>query len=121
MLCHCTDCQVQSGSAFRMVVVAPIEGFNLHGHPKSYVKVAQSGNRRAQMFCATCGTPLFACAPENPASVSIRLGCVKQRGELVPSAQIWQQSALPWLDNLKAIPGSAQQQSLLPSPGRSTL
>jgi hypothetical protein len=121
MLCHCTDCQVQSGSAFRMVVVAPIEGFKVRGDPKSYVKIAQSGNRRAQMFCPTCGTPLFACAPENPASVSIRLGCVEQRGELVPSAQIWQQSALPWLDKIKAIPGSAQQQSLLPSPGRSGL
>jgi hypothetical protein len=121
VVCHCADCQVQSGSPFRIVVVAPIESFALHGQPKSYVKVAQSGNRRAQMFCPTCATPLFACAPENPTSVSIRLGCVKQRGELVPATQIWQQSALPWLPGLQAIPGSAQQQSLLPPPGRSSL
>jgi hypothetical protein len=121
MICNCTDCQVQSGGPFRMVVLAPIESFELQGQPRSYVKVAESGNRRAQMFCPTCATPLFACAPENPTSVSIRLGCVKQRRELVPAAQIWKRSALPWLPNLQAIPGSSQQQSLLPPSGKAGL
>jgi hypothetical protein len=121
MLCNCTDCQVQSGAPFRMVVLAPIETFELHGQPRSYVKVAESGNRRAQMFCPTCATPLYACAPENPTSVSIRLGCVKQRRELVPAAQVWTRSALPWLPDLQSIPGSPQQQSLLPPPGKAGL
>ena len=119
MICNCTDCQVQSGSAFRVVVLAPIATFELRGQPRSYVKVAESGNRRAQMFCPTCATSLYACAPENPTSVSIRLGCVKQRAALAPSAQIWQQSALPWLPQLQSIPGSARQQSLLPPVGMS--
>jgi hypothetical protein len=85
------------------------------------VKVAESGNRRAQVFCPDCGTPLYSAAPENPASVVIRLGCVTQRRELVPASQIWHQSALPWLPRLQEIPRSPQQQSLLPPPGRSTL
>lgn len=97
MLCHCTDCQVLSGSPFREIAVAPIESFALSGIPKSYVKVAASGNRRAQMFCATCATPLYATAPENATSVTLRLGCVKQRAELRPSKQVWQHSALPWV------------------------
>ena len=98
-LCHCTDCQVLSGSPFREVAVAPIESFVLRGSPKSYVKVAASGNRRAQMFCPTCGTPLYGTAPENPTSVTLRLGCVKQRADLRPSKQVWQQSALPWVQS----------------------
>ena len=49
MVCHCTDCQTLSGSPFRAVVAAPIASFELRGEPKSYVKVAQSGNRRAQV------------------------------------------------------------------------
>ena len=114
MLCHCTDCQVLSGAPFRAVVVAPIETFALRGTPKSYVKVAQSGNRRAQVFCPECGTPLFATAPENPTSVVIRLGCVKQRSELFPSAQIWRRSAMPWLTQLDRVAGSAEQQAFLP-------
>ena len=115
MACHCSDCQVLSGAPFRAVVVASIEAFVLRGTPKSYVKVAQSGNRRAQMFCPECATPLFATAPENATSVVIRLGCVKQRAELVPSTQIWQSAAMPWLAELHRTDGSPEQQSFQPA------
>ena len=116
MACHCTDCQVLSGAPFRTVVAAPLGTFVVKGTPKSYVKVAQSGNRRAQMFCAECGTPLYGCAPENPTSIVIRLGCVEQRAQLKPSAQIWQHSAMPWLVDLSSTPGSPEQQAFLAAP-----
>lgn len=118
MVCHCTDCQVLSGSPFRAVAVSPIGEFRLRGVPKSYVKVAQSGNLRAQVFCPECGTPLYATAPENPTSVVIRLGCVAERSQLRPAVQIWQHSALPWLPELPAVPSSAEQQSFLAPPPR---
>ncbi len=115
IVCHCTDCQVLSGSAFRVVVAAPIENLLLRGETKSYIKVAASGNRRAQVFCPECATPLFATAPENATQVTIRLGCVKQRAELVPAVQIWQRSCLPWLPELGGIPGSQEQQGFTPA------
>jgi hypothetical protein len=113
MACHCTDCQVLSGAPFRAVATAPIASLAVRGEPKTYIKVAASGNRRAQVFCPECGTPLYATAPENAAWVGIRLGCVTQRAQLKPAVQIWQHSALPWLDELPAIPGSPQQQGTL--------
>lgn len=102
--CHCTDCQVLSGAPFRGIVMAPMEQFSLRGQPKTYVKVAQSGNRRAQVFCPECGTPLYSSAAENPTSVVIRLGCVTQRAQLKPTIQVWHHSALPWLSDLASIP-----------------
>lgn len=111
MACHCTDCQTLSGAPFRAVVPAAIDQFKLQGTPKSYIKVAQSGNRRAQMFCPNCGTPLFATAPENATTVSIRLGCVTQRAQLKPATQIWHHSAMPWLETLAQVPTHAQGQS----------
>ena len=57
MACHCADCQILSGALFREVVTAPIRALAVSGTTKSYVKVAQSGNRRAQVFCPECGTP----------------------------------------------------------------
>lgn len=116
MVCHCTDCQVLSGAPFRAVVAVPIGKFKLQGTPKSYVKVAQSGNRRAQVFCPDCGTPLYATAAENPTSVIIRLGCVEQRAQLKPAVQIWQHSAVPWLADLPSLPSSPEQQGFLPAP-----
>jgi hypothetical protein len=115
MVCHCADCQVLSGAPFRAVVAAPYETLVVKGQTKSYVKVAQSGNRRAQVFCPECGTPLWATAPENPTSVIVRLGCVKQRAQFKPAVQIWQHSALPWVSQLASVPGSAEQQSFLPA------
>ena len=51
-ICHCTDCQTLSGSAFRTSVRAAKDAFSLRsGQPKIYVKTAESGNKRAQAFC----------------------------------------------------------------------
>ena len=115
MVCHCTDCQVLSGAPFRAVVAAPFASLSVNGQTKSYIKVAQSGNRRAQVFCPECGSPLWATTPENPTSVIIRLGCVRQRAQLKPTAQIWEHSALPWVFGLASVSGSLQQQAFLPA------
>lgn len=107
--CHCADCQILSGSPFRMIALSPMDKFSLKGEPKRYVKTAESGNRRAQMFCGECGTPLYGMAAENPTAVMIRLGCVAERAQLKPSQQIWTHSALPWLAELDSVPGLPRQ------------
>ena len=112
-ICHCTDCQILSGSPLRAVVASRYESLSVKGQTKRYIKLAQSGNRRAQVFCPECGTPLWATAPENATAVIIRLGCVTQRAQLIPAVQVWQRSALPWISHLGAIPGSPEQQSFL--------
>ena len=106
-ICHCADCQILSGAPFRTVVVAPIGQFKLTGEPKRYTLV-QSGKPMAQAFCPDCGTPLFAAAPESPTFVVIRVGCVTQRAQLRPYAQIWEHLAMPWISDLPLIPSAAQ-------------
>jgi len=59
-ICHCTDCQTLSGTAFRVSVPATKENFQLTGNLKIYVKTAESGAKRAQGFGAECGTPIYA-------------------------------------------------------------
>ena len=62
-ICHCTDCQTLSGTAFRINIPAPAEHFVLlSGTPKRYIKTAESGNKRLHAFCGNCGTPIYACA-----------------------------------------------------------
>lgn len=104
VVCHCSDCQTLSGAPFRAVVPVPIGQFSLEGVPKTYVKTAQSGNRRAQVFCPACGTPLYATEPEDPVTIVIRLGCVEQRARLKPARQVWRHSAMPWLDEVAGLP-----------------
>lgn len=113
MVCHCNDCQVLSGSAFRPMVLAMFDNFRLSGVTKSYVKVAESGHQRAQVFCPECGTQLYATAVDNPTTLNIRLGCIHQRAQLRPSAEIWRRSQAPWLSTLGSMPGSQEQQAIL--------
>ena len=87
-ICHCTDCQTLSGSAFRTSVRAAKETFSLRsGQPKIYVKTAESGNKRAQAFCPEYGTPIYAADVTDPQVFTIRVGTVRQRAELRPKSQ----------------------------------
>jgi hypothetical protein len=58
-ICHCTDCQVLTATAFRVTVPVPESQFRLTAaEPKVYVKTAESGAQRAQAFCSECGSPI---------------------------------------------------------------
>jgi hypothetical protein len=104
-ICHCADCQNLSGTAFRVTVRAAADAFTLlTGTPKVYIKTADSGNKRAHSFCPDCGTPIYAAAPENPPTYSLRLGTLAERAQLVPGAQQWCRSALPWADDVAEFP-----------------
>jgi hypothetical protein len=105
VICHCTDCQTLSGSAFRTVAQTEPGTFRLiSGTPKVYVKMAESGNRREQTFCPNCGTPIYS-APAGGGikAVGLRVGTIRQRDELIPNDQYWFRSSRNWLANLPKI------------------
>ena len=109
-ICHCTDCQNLTGSAFRVTVPAPKAGFKLlSGQPKMYIKTAESGNKRAHAFCPECGTPIYAAAVTDPQSFGLRVGAIRQRRELRPTKQAWCRSALEWAMNIESLPQSPKQ------------
>jgi hypothetical protein len=104
-ICHCSDCQALTGTAYRVSVPVPVESFTLlDGTPKIYVKTADSGNRRAQAFCGDCGTPIYATDAAQARVLALRVGPLKQRQQLVPQRQIWFRSALPWALDIGDIP-----------------
>ena len=108
---HNTDCQTVSGSAFRTSVTAPEQDFKLlSGTPKTYVKTAESGARRAQVFCPECGTAIYTTSVgDGPKIFRIRVGSARQRHELVPKAQVWFRSSQPWLADIGSIPSAEKQ------------
>ena len=101
-ICHCSDCQALSASVFRTVAVVPDSDYRLlRGTPKHYIKTGDSGNRRVQAFCGTCGSGLYATGTEDgPKLYNIRLGTVRQRHQLVPKFQCWHRSALDWMPKI---------------------
>ena len=98
-LCNCTDCQTLSGSAFRVNVFVDDANLRfLSGEAVEYVKTGESGNKRVQAFCRSCGTGLYATsAGEGPRVYGLRVGTIRQRDQLVPRRQAWLRSRLQWL------------------------
>ena len=111
IVCHCTDCQTLSGSAFRTVAFAPDSSFRLlRGEMKVYVKTAESGNKREQTFCPECGSPVYSTSPGNgPKLLGLRVGTIRQRDSLKPSKQIWCGSAQDWSGELVSVPRVEKQ------------
>ena len=101
-ICHCTDCQAMSGSAFRWIVSVQEANFQLlAGNPKIYVKLGESGRESHQYFCETCASPLYALTPGlKPTFFRLRVGTVRQRGELIPQMECWVRSRQEWSSNL---------------------
>lgn len=109
-LCHCTDCQTLTGTAYRTTVPTLPNAFVLtKGAPKTYVKTGESGRQREHGFCETCGTPIFSRAVGGSATLGLRVGCLDKRRELLPRKRIWCRSALPWSDNIEALPQQATE------------
>jgi hypothetical protein len=105
VICHCTDCQTLSGSAFRTVALTREGTFRLlSGEPKIYVKTGESGTKRQQSFCPECGTPIYsATLGDGPKVHGVRVGTVRQRDELVPNTQLWFRSSQRWLADLGSV------------------
>ncbi|NKB52707.1 MAG: GFA family protein [Rhizobiaceae bacterium] len=98
-ICHCTDCQALSASAFRTLAIVSGDKFAItKGVPTKYIKTGDSGNRRVQAFCSNCGSALYASdVGENPKQYNIRAGTIVQRYDLTPKFEVWLHSALPWV------------------------
>jgi hypothetical protein len=110
-ICHCTDCQQLTGTAFRMVVATPKGSFKLlTGAPTAFLKTAESGSVREHGFCPSCGTPLYSTAPgPGPKAYGVRVGTIRQWDQFVPTLQVWTRSEQPWLKTLDSIRRVATQ------------
>ena len=106
-VCHCTDCQKLSASAFRAVIASKETDFKLlNNKPKDYIKTSDNGTPRIQAFCPECGSHIYATSIDNIGNriFNIRLGSVVQKDQFQPKKRVWCRSALPWVFNLDNIP-----------------
>ena len=110
-ICHCRDCQVLSGTAFRVAVATKEADFALQsGTPKIYVKTAESGNPREQAFCGDCGSHIYATSVGGEdRMLMIRAGTLSQFGQLTPARQIWAGEAHDWTQHISDLPALEKQ------------
>jgi hypothetical protein len=81
IICHCTDCQINSATAFRYGVLVKVADFRLiSGELRRYIKTNDSGRQRALSFCPECGTSIHGGDVSDPQQLSLRLGGPRSAG-----------------------------------------
>ena len=105
-ICHCRDCQILGGSAYRVTATADQDEFEfLQGEPSIYVKTSDRGTKRHLAFCPTCGTQVAALP--DPASdlqtVSVRVSTCKEFAKLKPAGEVFCRSRVNWLEPIEGL------------------
>ena len=102
-VCHCTDCQRQSGSAFGMSLLLPSESFRLlSGALRTFTVRCDSGRTKFCAFCPSCGTRIYHQIID--AVLSVKPGTLDDTSWLSPAAHYWTKSKQPWVP----VPDGAQ-------------
>lgn len=104
-ICHCRDCQVLSGSAFRLAAVVLPGSFEVtKGDPKTFDKAADSGRVRRLLFCSDCGSHIASLPPdldEPGAFISLRIATSKDFASFEPTYELWRDSKVAWMPELE--------------------
>ncbi len=97
-ICHCRECQRQSGSAFGMSLTVPAHAFELlHGTLKTFTRASDSGRPLDCAFCPDCGVRIWHRPHYTTGVLNIRAGTLDDTAGLQPDAQFWTRSRQPWL------------------------
>ena len=95
--CHCSDCQLSSGSPFASGVVVASADLDVSGAPRTHDVRGSSGRVTTRSFCGECGTPLFTRSEANPQFTSIRFPSLAGASDFAPMLDIWTSRAQPWV------------------------
>jgi hypothetical protein len=97
-VCHCTDCQRQTGNPFSVIVAVPRDTFNVEGRTlASFVTTGEDhGGDTERKFCSACGSPVFSIAAVAPQLAFIKAGSLDDASWLAPAVEAWTRSAQPW-------------------------
>ncbi len=98
-VCHCTDCQKQSGSMGSVLVGVPAPAFEVSGDTLSVWETVgeDRGTPARRSFCSTCGCPTMSTLPEMADLVFIKAGTLDDTSWLEPQVEVWGDSAQPWV------------------------
>lgn len=97
-VCHCADCQRQTGNPFSVIVGVPLGALQVQGSTLSSFSTTgeDHGEETRRSFCSACGSPVFSIAAVAPELAFIKAGSLDDASWLQPSVEAWTSSAQPW-------------------------
>lgn len=107
-LCHCTDCQAETGSAFGQSMGVRREAIgNVEGAVREHTVEERNGQRSQVTYCANCLTHLWGASEALPQIRGLNAGSLEATSGLQPYGNMWTRSKLDWA---VLAPGPAYEQ-----------
>ena len=98
-VCHCDNCQRQSGGAFSVNLVVHESQVNMTGTLSTFEERGEHGDdvyvRRR--FCPTCGSPVISELAKTNGVVAIKAGTLDDRSDVNPTVEVWCVDRQPWV------------------------
>ena len=95
-LCHCTECQRHTSSAFGESLRFKREDMDVDPGLVSITRMSESGKQRQGWFCPGCGVRIWH-GTEGSAEINIKAGTLDDTSWLVPAGHIWCASKQPFM------------------------
>lgn len=105
-ICHCTNCQKVTASAFASVIAVPNDTLTVTGTTTRFDGTGDSGMPTHRDFCPVCGSTVTETADIMPGLTMLTVGTLEDRSWVKPTMQIYCDSALHWapLPDLQKFP-----------------
>jgi hypothetical protein len=110
VVCHCKNCQKQTGSAFSVLVAIPKSAMSTQGRVKTFHDTGDSGQPVERNFCPECGSPIFLEIAVMPGVAFIKTGSLDDTSWLDPKMHVYCDSKAHWV----AIPEGSQRFAKMP-------
>jgi hypothetical protein len=96
-ICHCQQCQKQTGSAFVEVVAVKEDDFLVQGTLQTFTYSGDSGRKKHSKFCPKCSAVVFLEAEGFPGLVLIMGGTLDDPSWLRPTMALFCEASQPWI------------------------
>lgn len=95
-VCHCSDCQRFTGSAYSTVIAVPSAAVTVTGTLKTFSKAGDSGKLIHRRFCPECGSGIMDEADALSGIAMLNAGTLDDRSWVKPQSEIYCDSAQSW-------------------------
>ena len=90
-VCHCDNCQRQSGTSFLVIIGVPAGSIRYEGEENlaTYEDRGLCGKSVDRRFCKKCGSPIVSLVEMIPSMHFIKTGTLDDKSWLAPNVHVW--------------------------------
>ena len=97
-VCHCKNCQRNSGSAFSVNCAFRKDAVTIQGTLSVYEDKGDTGDVVRRLFCGKCGTPIESQSTFSASHYTVlKAGTFDEPRVFTPDTEVYCASAFPWL------------------------